>query len=70
MNVLCCVPFSLLCGLSKYTVVGTALRPTFTLGMLAIDPSDSHALFSPATGTDPLRSGPRTAVVMHLDPLW
>ena len=70
MNELCCVPFCLLCGLTIYTVLGTALILTLTVGMPAIDPGVSQALFLPATGTDPLRSGPKTAVVMYLDPLW
>ena len=47
MNVLCCVPFHLLCVLTKYTIVGTALSPALTVGMLAIGPGDSQALFSP-----------------------
>ena len=47
MNVLCCVPFRPLCGLTKYTVVGTALGPTLTVGVRALGCSDSQALFSP-----------------------
>ena len=47
MNVLCCVPFQPFCGLTKYTVVGSALGPTLTVGMLAIGAGDSQVLFSP-----------------------
>ena len=71
MNVLCCVPFRPLCRLTKYTVVGTALGPTLTVGMLAVGPGNSQVFFFPqATSIDSPRSVPRTAVVMHLDPLW
>ena len=48
MSVLCCVTFHLLCRPTKYTVVGTALGSTLTLGRPAIGPGDSHSLFSPA----------------------
>ena len=48
---------------------GTALRPALTVGRLAIGPGDSQALFHPATGTGPLRLGPRTAVFVHLERL-
>ena len=48
MNVLCCVPFHPLCGLTKYTVVDKALSPTLSVGMLAVGPGDSQALFSPS----------------------
>ena len=47
VNVLCSVPFRPLCGLTKYTVVGTALGPTLTMGMPAVGSGDSQALFSP-----------------------
>ena len=47
MSVLCCVPFHALCRLIKYTVVGTAVSPTLTLGMPADGPGDSQVLFSP-----------------------
>ena len=40
------VPFCLLCGLTKYTAVGTALSPTLTVGMLAIGPGGSQVFFS------------------------
>ena len=46
MNVFCCVPFCPQCELTKYTVVGIALGPALTVGMLAISPGDSQALFS------------------------
>ena len=45
MGVLCCVTFHPLCRLSDYTVVGTALNPTLTVGMPAFGPGDSQALF-------------------------
>ena len=47
MSVLCCVTFHPLCGLTSYSVVGTALSPTLTMGMLAVGPGVSHVLFSP-----------------------
>ena len=47
MGVLCCVTFHPLCELSDYTAVGTALSPTLTMGMPAIGPGVSQALFSP-----------------------
>ena len=46
MNVLCCIPFRLLCGHTKYTAVGTALSPALTGVMPAIGPGDPQALFS------------------------
>lgn len=39
MSVFCCVTFHLLCGLTKYTIVATA--------MLAVGLGVSQALFSP-----------------------
>ena len=47
MGVLCCVTFHPLCELSDYTVVGTALGHTLTMGMLAVGPGVSQTLFSP-----------------------
>ena len=48
VNVLYCISFCLLCRLTKYTIVGTALGPTLTVGMLAIGSGgDSQTLFSP-----------------------
>ena len=41
-----CVSFHLLCELSDYTVVGTALGPTLTMGKLAIGLGVSQTLFS------------------------
>ena len=46
VSVLCCVTFHLLCGLTKYTIVGTALDPTSTVRMSAIGCSIPQALFS------------------------
>ena len=46
MYVLWCVLFCPLCGLAKYTDVGTVLGPILTVGMLAIGPRDSQTLFS------------------------
>ena len=40
VSVFCCVTFHLLCGLTKYTIVATA--------MLAVGLGVSQALFSPA----------------------
>ena len=48
MIVLCCVSFGLLCRLTKYIVVDTALGPTLTVGMPEIGPGDSQVLFSPS----------------------
>ena len=46
MSVLFFVTFHPLCGLTKYTVVGTALGPTSVVGMLAVGPGASQTLFS------------------------
>ena len=70
MGVLCCVTFHPLCELSDYTVVGTALSRTLTVGMPATGPGVSQVLFSLITSIDPLKSGPGMAVLMDLDPLW
>ena len=42
MHVLCCVTFLLLCKLSDYADVGTALGSTVTVGMLVVGPSVSQ----------------------------
>ena len=47
MSMLCCVTFHPLCELTGYSVVGTALGPTLTMGLTAIGRSVSQALFSP-----------------------
>lgn len=70
MSVLCCVPIPFWCRLTKYTVVGTASSPTLAVGKKAVFPGETQHCVQQATDADPLRSGPRTAVVMHLDPLW
>ena len=46
VSVLCCVTFHLLCGLTKYAIVGIALDPTSVVRMLTIGPSVPQALFS------------------------
>ena len=46
MSVLCYVTFHPLCWLTNYAVVGTALSPTLTMGMLATCPGVSQVLFS------------------------
>ena len=58
-----------LCELSVYTVVGTALSPTLTVGMLAIDPMSFRYYFHQTTSVDPLKSDPRILVFMDLDSL-
>ena len=70
MCVLCGVTFYLWCELSDYTVVGIALCPTLTVDMPVTDPVVSQMLFSPSPCVDPLKSGPRIAVIMDLDLLW
>ena len=47
MIVFCCVTFHLLGELRSYSVFGTDLSPSLTVGMLAIRPGVSQALFSP-----------------------
>ena len=37
LNMLCCIPFCLLCGLTECTVVGTALDPTLTVVCRQLD---------------------------------
>lgn len=47
VNVLCCIPFHPLCGLTKSTVVGTGLDATLAWSMLETGPAASQVLFSP-----------------------
>ena len=47
MSMLCCVTFHLLCELTSYSVIGTALSPILTVGMLVVGPGVSQALFLP-----------------------
>ena len=74
MNVLCCVTLPPLRGLTKYAVVGTG--PTLTVGVPAVGPGDSQALFSPGhqrTCTESQdRSGaaPGPAVGAARTPAW
>ena len=44
---LCCVTFQPLCVLTSYSFFDTALVSTLTMGVLAIGPGVSQALFSP-----------------------
>lgn len=72
---LCVATCHLLCGLTKYTVIDTALNPALTMGMPAISPGIPQVLFSQShqhrsVGTNPLKSGTSTTVVMKLDPSW
>ena len=60
MHVLCCVTFHLLCKLSDYADVGTALGSTVTVCL--------RMLLSPVTRVDPLKSSPRIVVIVDL--LW
>ena len=46
MGLLCYVTFYLVCELLNYTVLGTALGPTLTIGMRAFGPGISQMLFS------------------------
>ena len=55
------------CELSVYAVVGTALSPTLTAGMLAIDPMSLRHFFHQTTSIDPLKSDPRIPVFMDWD---
>ena len=48
MNVLCCALLPVV-WTHRCTVVGTALDPTLTVGVLAVGPGDVEALSSPAT---------------------
>lgn len=67
MSVLCCVTLYLLCRLTEYTVVATALSPPSTGGMPEIGLNVSLACYYKATRADPLKSGYRT--MAHLEPL-
>lgn len=67
VNVLCCVIFYPSCEHSEYIVVGTALSPTLTAGMLAIDPMSLRHFFHQTTSIDPLKSDPRIPVFMDWD---
>ena len=57
-------------GESRVTLVGTALGPTSTMGILAHGPGISHMLFSLGHQQRSLRSGPRIAFIVELDLLW
>lgn len=70
MHVPCCVPFHPLCELTEYPVVGTALGPTLTVGMLTVGPVTLRSCFHQATDAHSLRSGPRTVVIVYLSLLW
>ena len=70
VGMLCCVTFYLLCELSDYTVVGSALGSMLTVSMLVIVPVSLRCCFHQSSRVDPLKSGPRIAVIMDLDPLW
>ena len=45
VSMLCCVTFSWLCWFTEYTVVGTSLSPTLTVGMSVIGLGVSQAFF-------------------------
>ena len=49
---------------------GTGLGPSVTVGVLSVGPVTLRCRFHRATSSYALTSGLRTAVVMHLDPLW
>ena len=68
MGVLCSVTFNPFCKLSDYSVVGTALGTTFTMGMPAIALVSLRRCYQD-NSIDPLKSGPRIAVILDLDPL-
>lgn len=40
------------------------------MGVPAFGPGVPKALFHKATSADPPKAGPRTVVVMHVNPLW
>ena len=70
MNVFCCSPFYQLYGLTKYTAVGTALGPAFTVDVPGTGLIILRHCFHSATGTGTMKLDSNTAVVVHLDPLW
>ena len=51
-EVLCGVTCHLMCRLTKYSVVGTDLSPTSTMGTQAIGPDVPQALYSQTTSTN------------------
>ena len=51
------------------STVGTALGPTSTMGMPAVNPGVSQVLFSQGLQHRSKKSGPRTAVIMYMDSL-
>ena len=53
-----------MCGLTGYTVVGTALSPVVTLGRPVVGPGVSQALFSPGHQHRSL------TMFRYLSPLW
>lgn len=42
------------CRLTMYIIVGIAVSPTLTIGMLVIGPDNSQVLFHQVTSADPL----------------
>lgn len=62
--------FQPLCWLTYYSVIWTALSPTLSVDILAVDLSISKALFSPGYHCRSTKSRPRTAVIVRLEPLW
>ena len=66
-----CLLGSVLCGLThEYALVGTALGPASTIGMLEISPGDLRWCFHKATSADPPKLGIRTTVVALRDLPW
>ena len=62
----CC----LLCGLTKYMLLAQPSAPPQSQVCWQLTLVSLRHCLHQATSTDVLKSGPRTTVVVHLDPLW
>ena len=69
-DILCCVPFQPLCRLTNYTVAGTALSPTFSVGMLVTGLGIFQALLPPGHQCRSTAVRPQDWVIMDLDWVW
>lgn len=71
VSMLCCVTFSWLCWFTEYTVVGTSLSPTLTVGMSVIGLGVSQAFFfSLGHQCRSTEITTRKEVFIHLGLLW
>ena len=70
MNILCGVPFWSCVGSQGKQLLALLSVSSYLCVGLNLALVTLRCCFHQDTGIDPLRSGPRTSVVMHLDQLW